>query len=116
MNEEWTKLRRPDDKLWHVEYLARFLGFCSITFNDPSYLDAWAESYEAYYKAEPEVKSDHAAVQIFQFIPWLQAKLWNAKLTDEGITIKPFSFGKRTARKASIMTPMGNIEVNLGCV
>ncbi|NLB43230.1 MAG: hypothetical protein GX815_13455 [Clostridiales bacterium] len=113
LNKKWVNLKEPDGNLWHVEYLARFLGYCSITFNDPAYLDAWAESYEAYYGDKPEVKGDHAAVQIFQYIPWLQAKLWNAKLSEDGVSLKPFRFGPRTVKEASVMTPTGKLNVKL---
>ncbi|MGI6538264.1 MAG: hypothetical protein ACOX22_08065 [Caldicoprobacterales bacterium] len=113
-NEEWFKLKQPDDPLWHVEYLARFLGFCAIKFNDPSYLDAWAESYDGYYnRAGAEIRGDHGAVQVFQYIPWLQARLWNARPADNGIETDPFDFGPRTVRKAVIMSPMGNLECEL---
>lgn len=110
---EWKNLKDPNGPLWHVEYLARFLGFCSFAFSDPAYLDAWAESYEGHYAESPQIRGDHGAVQVFQYIPWLQARLWNARLTDEGVAVKPFDFGNRTIRKAMIMTPSGSVEMTI---
>ena len=111
--QDWIKLKESTDPLWHVEYLARFLGFCSITFKDPSYLDAWAESYSGAYDEKPKITGDHAAVQIFQYIPWLQAKLWNARLTKDGVVIDPIYFGEMTPTTALIMAPDRAIEVSM---
>lgn len=111
--QDWIKLKESTDPLWHVEYLARFLGFCSITFKDPSYLDAWAESYSGAYDEKPKITGDHAAVQIFQYIPWLQAKLWNARLIKDGVVIDPIYFGEMTPTTALIMAPDRAIEVSM---
>lgn len=108
---EWTNLKQPGEKLWHQEYLARFMGFCSSRFNDPSYFDAWAESYSAVYGENPVVGSDHAATQIFQFIPWLQAKLWNASVMEEGIEVRPANYGSRMPKEGRIITPYGEVEL-----
>ncbi len=109
---EWFNLKDPDSYLWHVEYLARFLGFCSFTFADPAYLAAWAESYSGAYGAGIDVKGDHAAVQIFQYIPWLQARLWNARLTKAGVAVNPYDFGPLTEREATIMGPDGDLKIS----
>ena len=108
---EWFNLKDPDSYLWHVEYLARFLGFCSFAFADPAYLAAWAESYEGAYAGGVDVKGDHAAVQIFQYIPWLQARLWNARLTRAGVAVDPYDFGPLTKRRATVLGPDGKLEV-----
>lgn len=107
----WTKLKQPGDDVWHLEYLARFMGYCSIRFNDPSYLDAWSESYSAVYGENPPVSGDHAATQIFQYIPWLQAKLWNAAIAGGEIKINPLNYGVRMPIEGKIMTPYGDIEL-----
>ena len=52
-------------------------------------------------------------MQVFQYIPWLQARLWNARPADNGIETDPFDFGPRTVRKAVIMSPIGNLECEL---
>ncbi len=108
---EWTKLKQPGDSLWHLEYMARFMGYCSIRFNDPSYFDAWSESYSAVYGENPSVMGDHAVTQVFQYIPWLQAKLWNATAAGDEIKINPLNYGARTPKEGKIMTPDGEIDL-----
>jgi hypothetical protein len=84
------------------------LGYCTIKLGDPKYLDAWAESYRVLTPGE----MDHAISAALQFLPWLQAKLWNATLSDEGISIRPLHFGSRTPLEARIMTPEGEVPVS----
>ena len=102
---EWSDL--PSPGIWHLDSLARVLAFCAFRGGDMSFIDAWAESYHH----DPRVGSDHSLAATGQHLPWIQAKLWNATLTEEGITIRPVHFGPRTPRHAQILTPRGPVAV-----
>lgn len=103
----WTKL--PSKGLWHVDYLARVLTFCALRFRDASYFDAWAESFNA---GRERRGGDHSCAQSLQYLPWVQAKLWNARLTSRGIRVQPQYLGARTPRRGAIHTPAGTISLN----
>lgn len=104
-SRKWVEL--PSKDRWHQETLARLLGWSSLTFGDPKYFDAWAESY---IPLTTEIH-DHANTAALQFLPWLQAKLWNARLTGKGIEARPVHFGPRTPATAKILTPKGLVPV-----
>ena len=95
--------------MWHQNSLGRLLGYCAMRFNRPEYLDAWAESYEA----NKGGAGDHGVATSCHPIPWLQAKLWNARLTPDGVTWQPFLFGPRTEPEATILTPDGPLDVQV---
>lgn len=103
----WWDLPGPGNGMWHQNSLARLLGFCTLRTGDSSYLDAWAESYEA----NPGASGDHAVATSGHPIPWLQCKLWQPELTDEGVRIRPLHFGPRTEKCARIATPSGPVDV-----
>lgn len=103
------QLCTPQDHLWHQNSLARLLGYVAMRFHKPEYLDAWSESYGA----SPGASGDHGVVTSAHPIPWLQAKLWNARLTADGVTTEPFHFGPRTEPEATILTPDGPSAVRV---
>ena len=86
-------MKRPNQEFWQVEYLARLLTFCSVNSGESVYYDAWVESARIYYALDRPVTSDHPAIQILQFIPWTQAVLANARLTDDGKIVKNPYYG-----------------------
>lgn len=98
---DWVPL--PSRKLWHHETLARLLGYCALRFDEPAYLDAWAESHSQ----TPAPDGDHQAAAAMQFLPWLQTKLWRVRLTADGVQTSPFHFGSRTPTSARVLTPAG---------
>ena len=105
----------PGDHQWHIEYFARVLPSASLRTGDPSYFDAWAESHEAAWKhvdGADEFKSgDHGYAQAWQYLPWLQQRLWNATLDENGLKLDPKYFGPRTPKEATILTPDGEVKV-----
>jgi hypothetical protein len=104
---KWVKL--PGDWLWHVEYLARVWPFCALRFGDPAYFDAWAESYAAH--TEP-CRSDHSFAQACQYLPWLQDRLWNVRLNDQGgLDAVPVAWGPRTPKSGKVHTPEGLVSL-----
>jgi len=99
------------NKLWHVDYLARMLPFCSLRYGKPAYMAAWEESFRATtLKENARQTGDHSAAQNVQYIPWIQARLWNATLTANGIDLQPVRPGDKSG-KATIMTPKGPVAV-----
>ena len=101
--------RYPEPKPWHQDNLARLLGTMTFRSGDARYLDAWAESYSI----APLERTDHSVSAALQFIPWLQAKLWNARPSLGGIETAPFSFGERTPRSGTVLTPDGLKAVSI---
>lgn len=101
--------RFPTHKPWHQDNLARLLGTITFQTGDLRYLDAWAESYAI----SPLEQTDHSVSAALQFIPWIQAKLWNARLSSDGIEMAPIWFGERTPLTALVMTPEGEQSVTV---
>jgi hypothetical protein len=98
----------PTKPLWHEEYFARFLMFCALRFRRREYFEAWDESYRG---AAAQMASDHTACTALQFLPWLQAKLWQASVTDDGISAQPVWLGKRTPAAGVVLGPDGPIAL-----
>ncbi len=104
----WWDLPGPRESMWHQNSLARLLGTCTLLTGDPAYLDAWAESYAA----NPDASGDHGVVTSAHPIPWLQDRLWNARLTPAGIHVRPLHFGARTPGRGTIQAPDGPLAVS----
>lgn len=100
-------MKLPTSRQWHMESIGRLLGYCALRFDNLAYFDAWAESHSTCN----DPGGDHGSSALLQFLPWVQAHLWNATLEDDGIAIRPVHFGDRTPAEASIMTPNGKVEV-----
>lgn len=105
----------PGKHPWHIDYLARVLPFHSLRTGDLAYFDAWAESFAAHWR---EVgthagyqSGDHSYAQVWQYIPWLQQRLWHATLGANGLELAPVHFGPRTPAEATIVTPDGDVRV-----
>jgi len=100
-------VRLPGPGLWHKDYLARVLTFCALRFQDASYYDAWHESFSG---AGGGVRDDHAFAQTLQFVPWVEARLWNAAVAGTGVRAEPTWLGERTPRQATVQTPDGPVS------
>jgi len=100
----------PTRKLWHMDYMARLMTFCTLRFNDPTYHDAWVESFDA---NGSQVEGDHSFAQSVQYIPWAQAMTWRARLDERGeIVVDPAKLGERAPERGTVMGPNGALEVN----
>ncbi|MCX5660646.1 MAG: hypothetical protein NTW19_13125 [Planctomycetota bacterium] len=104
--DKWIDL--PGVHLWHQDSLGRLLGACTLESGDPSYLDAWAESFAK----QGAVGGDHDLTTVAQSIPWIQSRLWRATPSPSGVRVKPLHFGPRTPAHASIMAPSGPVAVH----
>ncbi|MBE6929715.1 MAG: hypothetical protein E7463_05485 [Ruminococcaceae bacterium] len=101
-------LKTPYQDFWQREYLAHVLTFCSMVTGDSRYFDAWAESSKLYHDVRKHCTSDHDAIQILQFIPWTQNTLVGARIAENGrVEYKPWNFGPRTPKTATVFTPDG---------
>jgi hypothetical protein len=99
----------PGAKLWHMDYFARLMTFCSMRFNDHAYHDAWVESYDA---NGTERLGDHSFAQSVQYLPWIQAMTWRARLDDDGrVVANPLPIGRRAPSRGTVMGPAGPVEV-----
>jgi len=102
-----VKTELPTAKRWHQENIGRLMFFCAACFDEPAYLEAWAESYTG----KAGVTGDHSTSALLQFLPSVQAQLWRATLDEDGIHISPTHFGPRTPREARILAPEGEVAV-----
>lgn len=99
------------DRPWHHEALARLLGWCSLMLDDARYLDAWAESYAA----QPlGYRLDQAAGGAMEWLPWLQSRLWSARLDEAKgcIHVDAIGFGARTPTWGRVFTPHGPVDLH----
>lgn len=95
--------------LFHFDYMARLLPYFSMVDGDATFFDAFAESYEG--NGEQTISGYYSCASTFNYIPWLQARLWNARLTADGVQITPRHWGTRTPTEARVMTPTGDVRV-----
>ncbi|MEN6545601.1 MAG: hypothetical protein ABFE07_06125 [Armatimonadia bacterium] len=103
---KWWDLPYPK-AMWHQNSLGRLLGYVAMRFNLPEYLDAWAESWAA----NRDGSGDHGVATSAHPLPWLQAKLWGARLQQDGVQLHPVHFGPRTEPEARLLTPEGPVAV-----
>ena len=105
--EEWRPLK-TGEKVWNWDYLARFMTFCSLEFADPAFFDAWVEAYGA---GPGERDNDHTVAQSLQYVPWVQDRLWNARLVEGKVAAEPVFLGPRTPMEGVVKTPDGDLEL-----
>jgi hypothetical protein len=98
----------PGEGKWHQESLGRLLTYCTLRFNRPDYMAAWMESRKV-----PLEKNDHGVAAALQFVPWVQDRLWRARLDSEGLTLTPLQVGELTPNNAVILGPFGEKHVQL---
>lgn len=102
----------PGMHLFHFDYMARLLPWCAFETGDPIYFEAWADSYDG---RGPERSASYwEGISAFLFLPWLQARLWNARPTADGIHLDPADFGPRTPSEATVHTPYGPLHLRRG--
>jgi len=100
--------RGADSHLFHFDYIARLLPYVSLRTGEARYFEAFAESYRG---RGPERRSCYGeCASTLYFLPWLQAKLWNARLTEDGVRVRPVFLGPLTPRTGTILTPDGPVE------
>lgn len=104
-------VKKEGSPFWHVEYLARLLMFCTLRTRDAAYLQAWEESYHAYHAEGIKVWGDHGTSQTFQYLPWLQDRLWRVQLTESGLLSQPVFFGEATPATGTVQSPAGPVEL-----
>ena len=106
---ETTPPPTADMHLFHFDYMARLLPYFSMLEDDAKYFDAFAESYES--NGTQTISGYYSCASTFNYIPWLQARLWNARLTADGVRIAPRRWGPRTPYEARVMTPAGDVRL-----
>jgi hypothetical protein len=95
--------------LFHFDYMARLLPYFSFRDGDPEYFDAFAQSYIGY--GPKRIAGYWECTASLYFLPWLQAKLWKARLTENGIQVQPSYFGPRTPDTATVHAPDGDVQL-----
>ncbi|MCC7519562.1 MAG: hypothetical protein IT578_10295 [Verrucomicrobiae bacterium] len=103
--DDWLEL--PGKKTpWHHETLARLLVWCALRYGRQDYFAAWMESRRGMVFSY----TDHTAAATLQFVPWVQARLWNATLAGDRVQWRPAYFGAATPAAGRILTPQGPQE------
>jgi hypothetical protein len=99
----------PGGFLGHKEYFARLLPWFSFLTGDPAYFDAFMESYQGV--TTPRDAGYWLGTAVLTYLPWLQDRLWNATLSEDGVHVQPAYFGERMPGTATIATPDGPLEL-----
>jgi hypothetical protein len=99
----------PTKGAWHVEYVAKVLGWASFATGKPDYYRVWQESFTA-YGTKPSW--DHGAGKAVQNLIWQRAKLWSARLRAGGIEVSPRPDVAGESLSAQVESPLGTIEVS----
>jgi hypothetical protein len=94
---------------WHVEYLAKIMGWAALHFDDPAYYKAWYDSY-ARTRENPGLW-DHGANKIMMNVTALRAWLWDAQLTAAGVEVHPRKEIAPDLDRADVDAPGGPTEV-----
>jgi|GEM_PF-563544 len=89
----------------HMDFSARTLPWFSFVDGNPDYFDAFAQSYGDTGKARQAEYCAGTGTLIY--LPWLQARLWNARVTSRGIEVNAVYLGERTPKTGRIITPDG---------
>ncbi len=109
-------IQLPDGIPWCSDYLARILPFCSLRTGNPAYFDAWAEAF-AYKTRKTDTPTlgggDHQTAQAWQYLPWLQQRLWMATWGPDELHTDPQRFGPYMPREGSVLTPEGVMAVTV---
>ena len=94
----------PSRPRWHQDNIGRLMGYCASRFNRADYLDAWAESFSG----RGQTGGDHGTSASLQFLPWVQAHLWQARLgAGAQLSVLATHFGDRTFPGATLHAPDG---------
>ena len=99
----------PSKNRWHLEYLARVLGWASLRSGKPDYYQAWLESFIG---GGGRVEGDFVSGKILQNLTWLRAKLWSPRWIDNRVELSPRPDLTGSASEARISTPEGEIGVS----
>lgn len=101
----------PTKDLWHMDYLARLMTFCTLRFNDNAYYDAWLESYHGAPASERKIGGDHSFAQSVQYLPWTQAMTWRATITNGKVVAEPVKLSDKAPQTGKVMGPEGLVDV-----
>lgn len=99
----------PTENLWHMDYLARLMTYCTLRYGDVSYYDAWLESYQG---SEPVCGGDHTFAQSIQYLPWTQAMTWRARWENGRVTADPLPLTQRAPQEGTVLTPAGPVKIS----
>lgn len=108
---EPVKLNTLKNRIWHMEYMARFFMYCALEFKDADYFAAWHENSDARHGGGKIDGGDHSIAQALQYVPRLQAWLWRATVDEAGIHARPVWVGESTPKQATLLGPGGNVHV-----
>lgn len=95
---------------WHVEYLAKLLGWASLETGDGAFYEAWLEAYQCLGAETPQLW-DHGANKIVTNLPAQRQKLWQARYTPQGVVVQPRTDLAPDLDEAIVSSPDGPIRV-----
>ena len=102
----------PSTGIFHVEYLAKVLGWASLHTGRREYYDSWHDSFSiSNDKAFLGGEWDHGANKRIQNLLWQRSRLWGAKLGTNEIEVEPKEYLTPKSPRARVVSPIGDIEV-----
>jgi hypothetical protein len=102
-------LQLPSTWVFHVEYLAKVMGWASLYIGKRDYYDSWYDSFSKYNRTW---FWDHGSNKSIQNLLWQRSIVWDAKLGIDGVTADPQPFLKEMSPTAKVISPLGDIEVS----
>jgi hypothetical protein len=99
----------PTKGAWHVEYLAKILGWASFKTGRPEFYRAWRQSSRAHGLGA--INWDHGANKAAQNVPALRSALWEARLTAQGVAVTPRVEIADDLQEATVSAPAGPVRV-----
>jgi hypothetical protein len=103
-------IKLPDGNAFHHETIGRLLCFAAMRFEEPAYLEAWAESR----RGVGRLQDDHPIGAALQFVPWVEERLVGAKLGSGGeVVVEPHVYAGGVIKRVRVEGPLGVKEVEL---
>jgi hypothetical protein len=96
--------------LFHLEYLAKILGWAALRTNEPEFYMAWWQSWQRYRDTDEKLRfwvSDHEANKISTNLTALRDRLWGARFTSRSVTVQPRTDLAPDLAEATVSTPDG---------
>jgi hypothetical protein len=95
---------------WHVEYLAKLMGWASMRTGDPTFYAAWWEAYHP--RAETPHLWDHEANKIVTNLTAQRQLLWRAGLAGEHVGVHPRTNLAPDLAEAIVSSPDGPVRAD----
>lgn len=94
-------------------YKARFLPFATLLTGDTRYLEAWQRFYLSNWAIEGQAphRVGYTTNKMIQYLPFAQSHLWNARVREDGLALRPLLTDVESEMEGTIVSPWGDVTV-----